>query len=95
MNYSSVSRTGFQAIQIELEFEKLHHWKRDKPNWFKQLMDKGDIMPVRNSKGRYVMVKNTHGYMRAYEGDWIVRNSAGLIFVMLDGLFTESFTPDE
>lgn len=94
MKYTSTIQSGFQAVQVDLDYDKPHHWRRSKPEWFIELMDAGNLMPVRNPKERYVMVKNAHGYMRAYETDWIVMNKSGLVFVMPHGLFKDGFKPD-
>jgi hypothetical protein len=95
MKYRSTGQSGFEAIQVNLDYSKPHHWKREKPIWFQERMDTGDLMPVRDKDHRYVMVRNKHGHMRAYEGEWIIRNKDGLVFVMPDNLFKESFRLEE
>lgn len=97
MKYRSLSLTGFEAVQIDLEKlepVKSHRWKREKPEWFQTMMDKGDIAPVVNSKEQYVTLRNKNATFKCYNGDYIVKNRVGLTFWMPRELFEESFTID-
>lgn len=87
----SIERDGFEFVQIDLNYIKPHHWKREKPKWFQEQMNLGNIAPVVNEKQRHVTLRNKNASFTVYEGDYIVRNSDGLIFWMPRDLFESSF----
>lgn len=97
MKYRSLSLTGFEAVQVDLDnFEpiKSHRWKRTKPDWYQTMMDSGHIAPIKNKNDCHIVLKNSNATFKCYQGDYIVRNRKGLVFWMPQELFEESFTPD-
>jgi hypothetical protein len=96
-SYKSTNQVFKNPVQIGFNYEKLHHWERDKPDWFRQAYEKGKIQVTSNSKESYVTVHNTDeetgkiSTVYAYENDWVIINSSKIIFVMPDSLFQESF----
>lgn len=97
MKYRSLSLTGFEAVQVDLDSLdpiKSHRWRREKLDWFQAMMDTGDIAPVITKDEQYIMLNNKNSTFRCYNGEYIVRNRAGLVFWMPKELFEESFRPD-
>lgn len=95
--YRSTNQTFEDPVQVTFEYAKLHHWERDKPDWFKEAYQKGQIQVTHNNKNSYVVVHNKNektgkiSTVYAYENDWIIRNKAGIIFTMPEILFEASF----
>lgn len=89
----SIDREGFEFVQVDLDnFDQIksHRWLRDKPQWFIDEYHIGNIMPVKNRIDCHVTMKNKNAEFRCYNGDFIVRNSNGLIFWMPQHLFLQS-----
>lgn len=97
MKYRSLAIGGFEAYKVDFtEFNsvKSHRWVRALPAWTQQLMTTGVLSPVVNHKNRYMLLENKNATFRIFEGDYIVKNSKGLIFWMPALLFQESFRID-
>lgn len=89
----SVKKEGFEFVQVDLsKFDaiKSHRWLRDKPKWFLDEYNKGNISPVKNSKEEHVTMRNKNASFNCSNGDFIVRNPVGLLFWMPEHLFYES-----
>ena len=97
MKYRSIERTGFEAYQLDFtgyDRPKAHRWWRELPQWLQDMRPDGKFYVEHNGKQKCAYVINAHGKLKLYENMWIVRNKEGLVFVMDDVLFNESFTAE-
>lgn len=63
------------------------------PSWFLDAFKVGDVAVVNNERDKYIVIYNKQrGEMRkAFEGDWICKNSEGTIFPLTNGEFNAAF----
>lgn len=98
MKYRSKERAGFEAYQLCFEgFDcvKAHRWWRELPRWL-QDMEKKELFYIEyNRRKKCAYVVNAHGKLEVHENMWIIRNKNGLVFVMDDVLFRESFEAEQ
>lgn len=97
MKYKSISRTGFEAYQLNFDnynSNKTHRWERELPKWLVEKIATQEFYYTVTDKKQIAYIINDHGKLEVHPSMWIVRNSDGFIFVMIDELFKESFRPE-
>lgn len=84
-----------EAFRLEFDESKPHRWLRKQPPWFIENYNKGLLHFVNSEKnGKHVTIFKQGGNIRAIEGDWIIKNDSGTLFVMDNDDFNYYFKTD-